>query len=405
MDLKSGYPFWPIRHGLGAPMPALDGDARCELLILGGGITGALFADRFAREGVDVLLVDQRDVGWGSSAASTALLQYEIDTPMTELAERYGEPLALRAYRACLDAVDEVAARAQALKVESARSASLYLASRRRDLAGMSDEYALRLKHGFAVSWLGPAELRARFGARSPSAILSEAGAWVDPFAMTWALLRSAIKHGARVHDRVQIARMQAHSRGIRAHTASGMSIRADRVVIAAGYESQRWLKQQVAKNRSSYAFATDHDVIAAHPKIKDTMIWESARPYFYLRVTGDGRIIAGGEDDSVDIPARRDALVDAKAKKIARRIAGMLPELALEPAWAWAGTFAETFDGLPFFGSHRQWGPRVFFAMAYGGNGITFSQIGTDLLAATLARRRHPLHDLFSFERLEQRR
>ena len=77
------------------------------------------------------------------------------------------------------------------------------------------------------------------------------------------------------------------------------------------------------------------------------------------------------------------------------------MPRRPRSPAWAWAGTFAETFDGLPFLGPHPQWGPRVFFAMAYGGNGITFSQIGTELLAATLERRSHLLRALFSFERL----
>ncbi len=134
------------------------------------------------------------------------------------------------------------------------------------------------------------------------------------------------------------------------------------------------------------------------------TMVWESARPYFYLRSTGDGRFVAGGEDDAIDVPARRDARVDRKAAKIAKRIARALPDVQLTPSWAWAGTFAETFDGLPFLGPHPQWGPRVFFAMAYGGNGITFSKIGTDLLAADLARRAHPLRDLFSFQRLERR-
>ena len=220
---------------------------------------------------------------------------------------------------------------------------------------------------------------------------------------MARALLRAATRRGARVHDRERVAELQVHPRGVRVRTDAGATVRAARVVVAAGYESQRFLRDRVAKNRSSYAFASDHGVAEAHAALRGTMVWESARPYFYLRATTDGRFVAGGEDDAVDIPARRDARVDAKAARIAKRIRRFLPDVSIEPAWAWAGTFAETFDGLPFLGPHPQYGPRVFFAMAYGGNGITFSQIGTDLLAADLARRAHPLAGLFGFQRLER--
>lgn len=71
-----------------------------------------------------------------------------------------------------------------------------------------------------------------------------------------------------------------------------------------------------------------------------------------------------------------------------------------MTPAFAWAGTFAETRDGLAFFGAHPQWGPRVLFAMAYGGNGITYSMIGAGLLRAAIERRRHRLATLFGFTR-----
>jgi len=77
-----------------------------------------------------------------------------------------------------------------------------------------------------------------------------------------------------------------------------------------------------------------------------------------------------------------------------------LFPQLPVTPAFAWAGTFAETRDGLPFFGAHPQWGPRVLFAMAYGGNGITYSMIGAGLLRAAIERRRHRLATLFGFTR-----
>ena len=110
-----------------------------------------------------------------------------------------------------------------------------------------------------------------------------------------------------------------------------------------------------------------------------------------------------GGEDDSVDVPARRDARVEKKARILHRKVTKLFPHLPLQLAFAWAGTFAETRDGLPFFGPHAQHGPRIHFAMAYGGNGFTYSMLGADLLRALIEKRRHPLAALFDFKRLER--
>lgn len=105
MDLKSGYPFWSIKNGLMHAFPRMERDMACDVAVVGGGISGALIAHELATHGHAVCVVEQRDIGWGSTAASTALLQYEIDTHMTELARRFGEADAAQAYRACAEAI------------------------------------------------------------------------------------------------------------------------------------------------------------------------------------------------------------------------------------------------------------------------------------------------------------
>ena len=105
MDLKSGYPYWAIKNGLMYAFPRLESDTKCDVLVIGAGITGALIARSLAAEDLDVVVVEERDIAWGSTSASTALLQYEIDTHMTELAERYGESTAAKVYSACGEAI------------------------------------------------------------------------------------------------------------------------------------------------------------------------------------------------------------------------------------------------------------------------------------------------------------
>ncbi|MCR4301445.1 MAG: FAD-binding oxidoreductase [Sulfuricaulis sp.] len=402
MDLKSGYPYWAVKNGLMYSFPQLDADLSCDVVVVGAGITGALIADELAGHGHDVVVLDQRDACWGSTSASTALLQYEIDTHAIDLAKRYDQTSALLAYQSCLRAISEVGAVAHAVgDVDFANCESLYYASNRTDHPRLADEFAWRKQHGFPIRWLSRAALKDEYGLTAPAAILSSVAARADPYRLASRLLRRMQRQGTRVFDRTQVKTITATTRSVQLTTDSDMSIRARHAVIASGYEAQCWLRQRVAQNRSSYAYISDPVDRAELGWLASTLLWESARPYLYLRSTGDGRLLVGGEDDDRDIPARRDRLVDRKAANLQRKVARLLPHLQVQPAFAWAGTFAETSDGLPLFGRHPQYGPRVLFALAYGGNGITYSMLGAGLLRAQIERRPHPLTALFSFARL----
>ncbi|HXE77740.1 MAG TPA: FAD-dependent oxidoreductase [Rhodanobacter sp.] len=404
MKLKSGYPYWAVKNGLMHAFPRLERDAGCEVAVVGGGISGALVANELAAHGHEVCVVEARDIGWGSTAASTALLQYETDTHMTELAERLGEADAALVYRACADAIGMLRELATEVgDVGFASMRSLYWASRRRDLESLQQELALRARHGLAASWIGPGELRDAWGLEAPGAILSSPAARIDPYRMTCRVLARLERMGVPVYDRTHIARLEPRPRGVRLHTDDGACLRARNVVLATGYEAQAWLAQRVARNRSTYAFITDPMPAGTLRGLDNTLLWETARPYLYLRGTDDHRMLVGGADDALDIPRRRDLRVGLKTRQLLRQAARVLPDLELGPTFAWGGTFAETGDGLPFFGPHPQHGRHVHFAMAYGGNGITYSMLGARLIRALLERRRHRLLPLFSFARLER--
>ncbi len=401
MDLKSGYPWWTVRDALPGAFPPLESDLRCDVAVIGAGITGALVASEFAAHGHDVVVLDRREAGWGSTAASTALLQYEIDAPMLDLARRYGEASAVQAYRACLDAIDGLRDALRGVRgAEFAGAHSLYYASRARDVRALRAEFQLRARHGFPVRWLEPAEIRARHGFDAPGAILSTVAARMDPYRAAWGLLQRLHGAGARVHDRATVSAIEPGARDVLLATREGPRVRARHVVVAAGYEGQGWLPRGIARNRSSYALVTDPIPAAALGPLARTLLWETARPYLYLRATADRRLVIGGEDDAVDVPARRDRRVGKKAERLLLKARALFPALPLRAAFAWGGTFAETADALPFFGPHPRFGARVLFAMAYGGNGITYAMAGAPLLRALAERRRHPLAPLFGFAR-----
>lgn len=403
MDLKSGYPFWTVRNGLLGSFPALRGDVTCDVLVVGAGITGALSAYHLACAGMNVCVIDRREAGWGSTAASTALLQYEIDVELRDLAGRVGEADAVLAYRTCEQAIPKLKRLARRLgRVDVQSMRSLYYASRWYHKARLLKEAALRRAHGFELRVLDASEVREQFGFDAPVALLTAVAAVVDPYQMTRRLLARVERLGGQVFDRCAMQDFRPDRRGVVVRLDNDAKIRCGHLIVAGGYESQLQIDQKVARNRSTYAFVTDPVPEGLGP-LGGCLLWESARPYLYVRPTADGRLLVGGEDDKIDLPLKRDAAVARKAEKLRKRIAGLFPNLSLDPAFAWAGTFAETEDGLPFFGPHEQHGPRVQFAMAYGGNGITYSMIGAELLRDHIEGRRHPCSKLFSFDRLKR--
>lgn len=400
MDLVSPQPFWPLKNGLLGIYPSLREDVRCDVVILGGGISGALMAERLSEEGLDVVLVEKRDVGAGSTSASTALLQYEIDTPLVELTGLYGIEKAERAYRLCHDSIDEIERLVDKLDVECAfqRKKSVYLATRRRDAKLLREECAARQAAGIDVTYLDVADISARFSFSREAALVSTQGAELDCYVLTHALLKRSVQNGARVFDKTIIEKTEPGADGVRLTTDRGCVIQAKQAVFATGYESQDFLPRKVVSLKSTYALASEP--LEAFPGWwEQCLLWETARPYLYLRTTNDRRALIGGEDDAFRNPVRRDALVDRKTDRIADKFRELFPAIELDVAFRWAGTFGETKDGLAYIGSIRQM-PRCHFVLGFGGNGITYSVIAADLIRDAILGRANSDAEIFRFDR-----
>ncbi len=238
-------------------------------------------------------------------------------------------------------------------------------------------------------------------GFPSHGAILSTTAAELDPMQLTRGLLARAAGGGARVYSRTTMTEYEEGGDGLVIRTSRGHTVRAGRLVIAMGYEVPAGLRHQLVNLNSSYALASE--VVDSFGLWDDRcLIWESARPYCYLRTTPDNRVLIGGEDVPFRDSTRRDQLLPAKQKRLERHRARMLPGLETETAFAWAGTFGETPDGLPYIGPAKNY-PRTLFALGYGGNGIVFSVIAAELLVDACCGRSNHDAELFALDRNER--
>lgn len=400
MDLISDHPFWPLNSGLIRSYPSLKADLDCEVLVLGAGITGALCAYHLTKAGMDVAVLDKRDVASGSTSASTAMLQYEIDTPLTDLIERMGKADAERAYQVCLESIGKIATLCDEIGDSCGFTwkSSAYLASKEKDVPGLQAEYAARRAAGIELDFLSQADVESRFSFSRPAALLSKVAAEVDVYQLTHRLLQRSQEMGARIFDRTEMESYDVGPDGVTMTTGTGATARAKWVVFATGYEVVEILKRDIVNLNSSFAFVSEP--IETFPGWwEKCLLWETARPYFYMRTTVDGRAIVGGEDARYRNPIRRDAALGKKAEKLEKRFREMFPAIDLQPAYAWAGTFGETKDGLAYIGSVPEL-PRCFFTLGFGGNGITYSVIAAEIVRDSIQGKKHPDARLFRFDR-----
>jgi glycine/D-amino acid oxidase-like deaminating enzyme len=358
-------------------------------------------AHRFVREGIRVILVEGREIGYGSTGATTALIQYEIDTSLCELIDRVGEAHAVRSYELCQEAVRGI----ERLATEDSdncgyrRKKSLYLASRPRDRRTLEEEYQVRRRVGIEVDLLSAHDIGERFSFQRPAALLSHLAGELDAFRLTHELLAAACRSGLEVYDRTPIAGQESERDGVDLRTGDGCRIQARKAVFATGYELPRFLDRHIVKLTSTFALATAPVESFEGWGEDRCLLWETARPYFYARTTSDGRAIIGGADQPFATAHKQEELISRQTGKLKAQFTRLFPAIPLDVDWRWGGTFGETKDGLPYIGTVPQF-PHGYFALGYGGNGITFGFIAADLLLDLFLQRPNPDLEIFRFDR-----
>jgi glycine/D-amino acid oxidase-like deaminating enzyme len=397
MDLYTGTPFWPLRDGLLGTYPRLRDSAHADVLVVGAGITGAVTAYELARDGAAVIVVDRREVGSGSSAASSGLLLYETDTSLSELGARIGPADAARVYWLGVEALDYIEAfcRGAAHDCGFRRRPSLCLASKRSHVRSLQEEHRLRVECGLQADWLDFAAIRriSRFSA--PAAIRVERTAEVDCYRLTHQLLQAAEHCGARIVDRTSVTFPSRRDGALVVATDDGHEIATSHVVWATGYEGSEWAAPH-ATLASTWLLVTEPlGTSSGWPD--QCLIWETARPYLYIRSTEDGRMMVGGEDETCAECHRSQWWFRHKTRRLLKRAQKLFPDIPLDLAYAWAGTFSLTDDGLPII-EELDAHPGVWVALGYGGNGITFGVLAARIIRAALGG--HPSQDAPIFTR-----
>ncbi|MGX1191796.1 NAD(P)/FAD-dependent oxidoreductase [Metabacillus sp. SLBN-84] len=399
MKLHNGSLYWPKTISSTQKYPELRESITCDVLIVGGGMSGALCANTLSAYNLKTVLVEKRIVGSGSSSANTGLLQFSNDKMLHEFIKEIGKDEAVRFYKMCLKAVDELEKTAKSLSkpVEFNRRKSLYYASDSGDVSKLKKEFKALSKYGFPVSFLEEDEIEERFGFKKPAALLTDGDAEVNPYKFAQTLLEDAHTRGVQIYENTAVEEGDREEEYVVMHTPHG-TIRAKNVVYSTGYETIPFAKKLGADVNRTYAIATTP--VASLEKWEErNLIWETKRPYFYMRTTVDGRIVAGGlDEDKMEAPSNED-IIRERGQRLLDKIKEHYPSYDMEVDSAWGASFGESDDGLPFIGQHPK-KDNIYYCLGFGGNGTVYSMLGAEIIKDLILYQSHPDADIVRLDR-----
>ena len=394
-NLRSGQTIWQ-----GAPLPEIPsqpavGAIETDVIIVGAGITGAIIADVMTEVGFDVALVDRRGPVRGSTVATTALIQFELDTPLFKLAEQIGTERAQRMWKRSKRAVDSLARRVEGIACDWQTRPALYLSGNLLDVTGLRGEAQARQNIGLSADFIDARQLQEAYGIAKDGAIRSQGNGEANPILLAAGLIRRALTRGAALYYPVEITDLREDLDSVIAHSKDDIAFKARTLIYATGYELADIVPRQGSRVISTWALATAPQPDRLWPT--RCQMWEAADPYLYLRTTPDGRVIAGGEDEDFSNAQVRDALIGEKTAAIQRKLRALLPQIDTEADFAWTGSFGVSDTSMPSIGLIPG-KSRSYAVRAFGGNGIVFSMIAAEVLRGFLRGPPDPDADLFAF-------
>lgn len=384
----------------------LRGQHDTDVAIVGAGMTGAMIAALFAEAGVRVMVVDAARAGHGSTAASTALLLQEPDYNLAALGRLYTPARARRLWQLSHEATAAFIKTVKRFDIscDFIQRDSIYYTLDHH--AALRRDCRQRKRAGFKGTLLGPDRMRTITGIESATGILTKGNARLNPVKACQGLLKVATRLGARVFERSVVRQVRSVGGGVRLYCPNG-TIDARQVIIATGYAT-KYFRPLAGRfrMRRTYVLATDRiDArVRRRLELNDVMLWDTERPYHYVRWTDDGRLLLGGEDRPVKPGVSRASQFAKAAQELRAYFDTVLPALQdVGISGAWEGLFAMTPDGLPYIGAHRHY-PRHLFALGYGGNGMSFSALAARILLEQWNGIESDDHRLFAFGRGKSR-
>lgn len=394
-------PFWleqalQQENQLGLiPAPALQGEIKVDVAIVGGGFTGLWTAIQTKQKNpqLDILIIEADVCGAGASGRNGGCM-LTWATKLFTLERLYGAPEARRLVLESEAAVDHVAAfcREHQIDAEVRVDGTLYTASSAAQIGTLDPVLAALQRAGInSYQTLSREEVVRRSGsARNLAGVFSPHAGSVHPGKLVRGLRRVALAMGIRLHEHTP---MQTLTPGhlVKLDTPDGRVLA--RQVVLATNAAMATLFPQFA--RSIVLVSSDMIITEPCPHLLQQSgltdgiaVLDSRTFVHYYRSTRDGRLMLGKGGNTFAYGARMLPVFDQPspyASQLRQALHSFFPQLAQVPVSAtWNGASDRSVTGLPFFGRLNGAG-KIFYGFGYSGNGVAPSHMGGQILSSLL--------------------
>ena len=367
--------------------PALHGDRRADVVVVGGGYTGLSAALHLAEAGAEVVLLEAHRAGWGASGRNGGQLVSGQRRDPDELAAAYGLAAAKRLYALGEEAKALVHALCARYDIPYDYRPGLLYATRRRRSVDALAAYVERLAEVYDyphARFLPRDEVRALVQSpRFHAGVLDEGAGHLHPLNYALGLAAAAEGAGATLFDLTPVDAVDAGGGGVVARTPRG-TVRAEHAVLAGnGYLGG------LAPAVAARVMPINNFIVATAPLGEDGLRGVFARDVAaadsrfvinYFRPTPDHRVLfGGGETYRYRFPSDIRALVRPHLEDLFPQLAGV----GLD--YAWGGTLAITRSRLPHLARPA---PNVVAAGGYSGQGVALGTLAGKLMAEAIRGR-----------------
>jgi len=363
--------------------PALQGETRADVCIIGGGYTGLSSAIHLAERGYSVVLLEAERIGWGASGRNGGQCSVGQRKGQDDLEEVYGKEEARRLWELSVEAVATVRELIERFSIECDLKRGCLQTALKHSDAAWYRQYAEHMQsgYGFEIRYIEGAELEYFSGTDVFCGGLVEyASAHLHPLNYALGLAEAAQSLGVRIFENSRVTGYD-RAKPTRVSTREG-SVSADYVVLACNGYLER-LEPRVAGKimpLNNFIIATEplSDEQQRQINPEDMCAYDAKFVVNFWKLTGDGRMLfGGGENYTRRFPS------DIKSF-VRKRMLPLYPQLA--PAridYGWGGTLAVTMNRMPSFGRLE---PDVYYALGFSGHGVQMATLAGKLIAEAVA-------------------
>ena len=347
--------------------PAFRGEITHPVVIVGGGMSGAMAAYACAAAGLKVILLEADRVGLGGSGHATGLVSGEAAPSYRDVEARAGRRVARAVFAAMEAAPRELgtAVKRLGIRAQLALGPGMLVSPPTEADKSLRKESAARLAAGLAGAWLPPATIARQTALVSAGGMRTPDGGFADPYKLTLGFLAAAIKRGAKVYERSRVKKITFTRKTTTAFLDSG-AITTTNLVICIGEPTSLFkpLKRHL-RHEHRYAVVTEPLSAAVRAALgqQAAFVRDTASPSHHLWFTADHRALFAGADQKRPADRLRDKTLVQRTGQLMYELTTLYPAISgAAPAYGWDVPLAHPVDGVPYAGSHRNF-PFMLFA------------------------------------------